>query len=411
MNRTYTVGQAEAAGRLEADLIDAEIERQQSALKAQERRDDLDYRLSRQFGELRYIDVGGSRRQNEEAAFRFFNWFVARLTPADTDVYARSLRFCKEHGLFKALNEGINEQGGALVPPEFDRVVVRLIEKFGVFRQYARIAPMASDVKTQARRTGGLTAVWATEGQTITDSTPSYDNIGLIAKKLAAMVLVTTEISEDSALLVADEIAAEVAQAFAEKEDQAGFNGDGSPTFGNITGVIPKLKGLSGTIANIAGLKVGTGNLFSEFVLQDFLDVAGLLPGYANLFAAWYCHSSFYFTTMLKVSPAAGGLTARDGSGRPVFLGYPVNFTQVMPRVDANSQIAALFGDLRLAAVLGDRRNRTLFADPFSLSATGNIRMRATERVDIVIGDVGNASATPADRVAGPIVGLISAAS
>jgi HK97 family phage major capsid protein len=97
--------------------------------------------------------------------------------------------------------------------------------------------------------------------------------------------------------------------------------------------------------------------------------------------------------------------------GRPLYLGYPVNFTQVMPKTDANSQIACLFGNLSLAAILGDRRNRTLFVDPYSLSTNDQIRVRAIERVDINFHSPGNATSVAADKAPGAIVGLISAAS
>jgi hypothetical protein len=42
---------------------------------------------------------------------------------------------------------------------------------------------------------------------------------------------------------------------------------------------------------------------------------------------------------------------------------------------------------------------------------TDTIYVKANEYVDIVVHDVGNYSATAADRVAGPIVGLITAGS
>lgn len=411
----YDPTPAGARRRLESDLINDEIERRQQAEKAERRRDDLDYRLNRQFGELKHIDVFESRRKNEELAYRFFNFAVTLMTPRDWEIHAKAVRFCRENGI-KALSEDTNPTGGALVPAEFDRMIVRLIEQFGVFRKYARQRLMTSDIKTQARRTGGLTANWIVEGGAITASEPTYDNLNLVAKKLATLTAVTSEINDDAAISIADEIAAEVAQAYAESEDQAGFNGDGSPTFGNITGVCPKLKGLSATIANIAGLKVAAGNTFAEFLLQDFIDVAGLLPAFADQFAGWFCHRSFYFGTMLRVALvgatnlAVGGVVSMGADGRPMFLGYPVNFTQVMPKADANSQIACLFGDLALAAILGDRRNRTLFADPYSLATSDQIRFRAIERVDINFHSPGNATAVAADKAPGPIVGLISAA-
>lgn len=369
-------------------------------------------------GNLKHINLYGNRHQDEELAYRFAQWWFATNLPGDSPLRAKAAIFCGENGIptVKALNEGINEQGGALVPPEFDNMLIRLLERFGVFRQYTRMNQMAGDTKMIPRRTGGITATWVGEGASITDSTPTYDNLQLVAKKLAARVIMSSEITEDSAVSIADQLAFEIATAFALAEDQAAFLGDASPTFGGITGIGPKLRGLDATIANIAGLFVAAGNLFSEFILKDFNGTVALLPQYADTAqTAWYCHRSFYFGVMQTLELAAGGNTIReiatgDRAARPLFLGYPVNFTQVMPRTDANSQIAAILGDLSLGTVMGDKRQRTLFTDPFSLSGNDQIAVRGTERIDINVHDVGNASATPGSRQPGSIVAIISAA-
>lgn len=370
-------------------------------------------------GYLKYIKTG-NRQQDEETAYRFAQWWYATAPFSPSPIKVKAAQFCEDNGIptMKALNEGLNEQGGALVPPEFDTMLIRLLETYGIFRQATRMNQMASDTKMTPRRTGGVTPFWVGERQTITQSQPAYDNVQLVAKKLACLVVMSSEISEDSAISIADQLAFEIGTAFALAEDQAGFIGDATSAYGGITGITPKLKGLDATIANIAGLFVATGNLFSEFVISDFINTVALLPQYADgNNTAWYCHRSFYFGTMQKLElTVPGGVTARetatgDRAPRPLFLGYPVQFTQVMPRTDANSQIPVVLGDLAMATMMGDRRQRTLFTDPYSLSASDQIQVRGTERVDINVFDVGNASATAALRVPGSVVGLISAAS
>lgn len=365
---------------------------------------------------LKYI-TGGTRQENEAIAHAFGQWFFATGLRQDSGLRAKAAQWCADNGIpTKTINEGTNDQGGALVPQIFDPTLIRLVETYGVFRKSAMYKPMSNETSTQPRRTAGITTYWVGEGQTITASNPTFDNVMLVAKKLAAVSVMSSEINEDSALSIADILAFEMAWGFALAEDSAGFLGDGTSTYGGITGVCPKLKGLSGTIANIAGLFVGTGNAYSELLLTDFEGTVGLLPQYADPRAEWYVHKGFFHTVMQRLELAAGGVTAReisdgDRRGRPLFLGYPVNFTQVMPRTEANSQVCALFGDLALAATFGDRRTRTMFTDPYSLSTKDQILVRSTERVDINIHDVGNASSSAGSRVPGPIVGLITAAS
>lgn len=368
---------------------------------------------------LRNIDVAASRQENEELAYKFFKWFCATSLPPNSDLQRNSLKFCEQNGLatIKALGESTNELGGSLVPSEFDPMLIRLIERFGLFRGFTRVVPMSAEVRIQPRRKDGVEAVWVGEGRQIAASDPEFDNVQLVAKKLAALTVISSEITEDAALSIADTLAFEIGYAFALAEDRAAFLGDATSTFGGITGICPKLKGLDGTIGNIAGLVIASGNLFSEFVMGDFIKVAALLPEYADgPNAGWYCHRSFYYGTVLPLILDANGAEAReimagDRRPRPMFLGYPVNFCQVMPKTDANSQIPILLGDIAMGSMLGDRRQRTIFTDPYSLSNFDQIQVRGTERIDINIFGVGNASATPSLREPGPIVGLISAAS
>ena len=111
---------------------------------------------------------------------------------------------------------------------------------------------------------------------------------------------------------------------------------------------------------------------------------------------------------------ASGGATALEaaqGRNAPMYLGYPVHYSQIMPRVEGNSQVCALFGDLSLAALFGDRRMTTIAMSEHLNFAEDEIAIRGTERFDINVHDVGNASGTASLRVAGPIVALITAAS
>ena len=348
-----------------------------------------------------------------ERAYRFGKWVQAG--PMKD---ARAAQFCQDHGIAvtRALSEGQNEYGGFLVPEEFGNDLIDLREQYGVFRQFAKVVPMASDTRTDPRRTGGLTAYFVNEGDAITASLDkSWDRVSLTAKKLACLARVSSELNEDSVISLGDDLAGEMAYAFANKEDECGFNGDGTSTYGGIVGVREKIKGLSGTIANIAGLQVGTGNAYSELVLADFEGVVALLPQYADTpNARWFVHRTFYYNVMLKLALAAGGVTKEEivnGQRIPTFLGYPVAVTQVMPKVEANSQVCAVLGDLALAASLGSRRDVSIAMSEHSRFGYDQIEFRGTQRFDINVHSVGNASATAGSRVAGPIVGLITAAS
>jgi HK97 family phage major capsid protein len=355
-----------------------------------------------------------------ERAYRFGQWFLAargiEANKSDRGIFARATKFCAENGIVldRAMSEGVNESGGFTVPQEFGNDLIDLREMYGVFRRNAKMVPMASDTRSDPRRTGGLTAYFEGEGDAITASDKGWDRVSLTAKKLAVLGRYSSELNEDSIINMADDLAGEIAYAFALKEDQCGFIGDATSTYGGIIGVAAKLLALSGTIANIAGLQVASGNAYSEVVLTDFLATMGRLPVYADTpNAKWYMHKSVYWNVAAKLVTAAGGVTAAELEGKrgERLLGYPVEFVQVMPSVEANSQVMALFGDLALAASFGSRRDTTIAISEHSRFANDQLEIRGTERFDINVHDVGNASATAGLRVPGPIVGLITAAS
>lgn len=342
-------------------------------------------------------------------AYAFGMWFKATLKDE------KATEWCKEHGIEVKLHaEGVNSAGGYLVPHQFENMLIDLREEYGVFRRNAKIVPMTSDTRSDPRRTGGLTAYPIGEGATITESTKGWDRVNLTAKKIGTLAKVTSELSEDAVINVADDLAGEIAYAFAKYEDDAGFIGDGTSTYSRIVGVAPSLLALSATRANIAGLVVGTGNLFSELLLGDFNAVKARLPQYAfRRGPKWYASQAFYYGVMEKLAVAAGGVTEQGiaaGAGTPRFLGFPVEIAQSMPQVDANDQVACLFGVLSLAARFGDRRQTTIALSEHTNFAEDELVIRGTQRFDINVHDVGNAHATAASRVPGPIVGLLMAA-
>lgn len=346
-----------------------------------------------------------------KAAYDFGMWFLGGVVGNQ-----KAAQYCQKNGIqLKAHTEGTNETGGFLVPDQFMTDLIVLREQYGVFRRYARVVPMASESVLRPRRKTGLTYYWVGESQTITESTKNWDRVRLTAKKLGVLAKISSELSEDSVIDLANDVIDEIAYQFSLAEDEAGFNGDGTSAYGGIVGVREKLKGLSATIADIAGLVVGAGNAYSELTRANFRSVVGKLPAYADgMGARWFVHKTFYEEVMQALAESTSGTTAteiREGNRTPIFMGYPVVFSQVMPKVEANSQVCAVLGDLRFAAMLGDRRQIAVAVSEHANFETDELTLRGTQRIDINVHDVGNASSTASARVPGPVVGLITAAS
>lgn len=336
--------------------------------------------------------------------------------------------FCQRHSIplidgfgeevvTKTSRENLNTSSGFLVPDEFQNDLIDLREKYGVFRQSARIVPMAADTRSDPRRINGLNAYFVGESTAAQTSDKTWDRVRLTAKKLMVLTKYSNELNEDAVLNIGDDLAGEIAYAFALKEDQCGFLGDGTSGYGGITGITTALRLVDPTIANIEGLTVasgtGYGSSFGSITLSDFNKVVATLPEYADVpgDTRWYCSKFFWASVMQKLAAAAGGNRVADIAGLPMektFLGYPVTIAQVMPKTSAINQVCCIFGNLRLGARLGDRRITTIQMSQHALNAfeQDELVIRGTERFDIVVHDVGNNQGT-----AGPIVGLITGAS
>ena len=298
----------------------------------------------------------------------------------------------------KAHGETNNSLGGFLVPDELEQAIIDLRAQFGKFRANTRVLNMSRDTLLINRIAGGLTASFVGEGSSISETDASFDQVSLVARKAATLTKYSRELAEDSVVNLGDFLAGEVARAFANTEDEAGFNGDGSSSNGGIVG----LKNAVGS----AGIKTqGTGNTFAQLALGDLTGTVGLAPEFvfSQGTPKWYMSTQFYHTVVLDILGDAGGNTNQslaNGVGAPSLFGYEVVLTDVMPKATATATICAYFGALELGATLGDRRPTEIAVSEDRFFEADQIGVRGTTRFDINCHDVGDSSA------AGAIVAL-----
>ena len=342
-------------------------------------------------------------------AFRFGMWCAALMGKGFAQEY------CSAHDLpfihTKAGHEeGTDSLGGALVLPEFSTDIINLREMYGVFRANAYIVPMGSDTKLTPRMTGGLTAYFPGEANSITESETGFDQVQLVARKIAALTRRSNELEADAIINFGDMLAGEIAYAFAQKEDECGFIGDGTSTYGGIIGLIPKIDSLHATPTNVAGISVASSSSWTSITDADMMSLLGKLPEYAETpNAKFYCSKPFWATVMERLARAAGGATTESRQDRPpakMYGGYEVVVTQTMARVEAASANLCLFGDIGLASKFGDRAMLDVAMSDSASDTFENdqVMVRGTSRFDIVVHDVGNASTATTSQEAGPIV-------
>lgn len=310
----------------------------------------------------------------------------------------------------KAMGEDVLTTGGVLVPTELIPNIILLIEKYGVYRRNVLEYPMASDSALAPKLSSGLAVYCPGAGVAPSLSDAAFKGVGLTAKKWMTLTALDSELNEDAAIAIGELVGFLIGQAFAQKEDEVGFLGDGTSTYFGHTGIAGALRAVDATIGNIKSLVVAAGNNYSEIILANFETLLGTVPDYAdNGDLKWYCSRKFYYTVMIKLAMAAGGANATEilsgsVSREKTFLGYPLEFTQAMPKTEANDQVCVLLANLKLGAYLGDRRKLTIDRSTEAYFTTDQIGIRGTERVAFTVHGVGDTTD------AGPICGLIMAA-
>jgi HK97 family phage major capsid protein len=154
--------------------------------------------------------------------------------------------------ILKALNEATDSAGAYIVPDEFSRRLLGLVQQKAVTMQDLDVRKMASDVMYIPKVTKGTTAYWPGELGTITASDVAFGRITLTAKKIAALTEASSELLEDNNVAVADLLVEQMAQDIGLELDREIYEGTG----GVFTGLID-----TGSITNAVDAAGNTNTL------------------------------------------------------------------------------------------------------------------------------------------------------
>lgn len=294
-----------------------------------------------------------------------------------------------ENGYYtKGQNETTDADGGYLVPQILAREVIFLRDKFGVMRQNARVMGMSSDNLNVPKNSASTTAYWTSENTNITPSQITFQNVQVLAKKLAIITQVSSELNEDSIVDVGSALAEDMAYVMAYNEDLATFLGDGTATYGGITGVWHALASVNG--GNNAGYIYTAGNAVANWnntTLADLRKLTSAIPQYADTAdAKFYMNRAFFQQVVCNDLDALNGngffdLTAAPGPN-PTLFGYPVVYTQVMsndPTPAADTPLA-FFGNLKTGSIMGSRRDLRIQVSDQVGFISDSLYFKATER-------------------------------
>ena len=264
------------------------------------------------------------------------------------------------------LQEGVDADGGYLVPEEYDRRLIQTLSEENIMRRLGHVITTSGEHKINIAATKPA-AAWIEEGGALQFSDATFAQILLDAHKLHVAIKVTEELLYDSAFNLESYIIEQFGKALANAEEDAFINGTG---VGQPLGLFAEVGGghVAGTLS--AALKAD--------------DVLGLIYELKRPYRknAKFIMNDQTVAALRKLKDNNGAYLWQPSlqAGEPDRLfGYEVYTSPYVPTIAAGKPVIA-FGDFSYYNI-GDRGTRS-FAELKELYAgNGMVGFVAKERV------------------------------
>lgn len=260
------------------------------------------------------------------------------------------------------LQEGVDADGGYLVPEEYDSRLIDVLTEENIMRSLGHTITTSGEHKINIAATKPA-AAWIEEGGALTFGDATFSQILLDAHKLHVAIKVTEELLYDNAFGLENYIITQFGKALANAEEDAFFNGDGS---GKPTGLFAATGG--GTVA---------GTLSAAIKSDDMLDLVYALKRPYRKNASFIMNDKT-LAQLRKLKDNNGAYIWQPSyqAGEPdKVLGYAVHTSAYAP------ENAIAFGDYSYYNI-GDRGTRSFKQLNELFAGNGMIGYVAKERVD-----------------------------
>ena len=260
------------------------------------------------------------------------------------------------------LQEGVDADGGYLVPEEYDHRLIDVLTEENIMRGIATKITTSGEHKINIAATKPA-AAWIEEGEALSFGDATFEQKILDAHKLHVAIKITEELLYDNAFGLENYIITEFGKALANAEEDAFLNGDG---VGKPTGIFDKTKG---------GESIGT--LSAALKSDDILDLIYKLKRPYRKNASFIMNDA----TLAQIRKL------KDNNGQYLWqpsyqanepdkiLGYNIRTSAFAPTD------AIAFGDYKYYNI-GDRGSRSFKQLNELFAGNGMIGYVAKERVD-----------------------------
>jgi HK97 family phage major capsid protein len=288
-----------------------------------------------------------------------------------SDQYAKDMLTAMRtnfHQVSDILQEGVDADGGYLVPEEWDSRLIDVLNEENIMRGLATQITTSGEHKINIAG-AKPTAAWIEEGGALQFTDAKFGQKILDAHKLHVAVKVTEELLYDSMFDLASYITTQFGIAIANAEEDAFLNGDGK---GKPTGLFDETNG--GTVAKtLTGTKLST---------DDVLDLVYALKRPYRKKASFIMNDQT-LAALRKLKDNNGAYIWQPSyqAGEPDrLLGYAVHTSAFAPELAAGKPVMA-FGDYSYYNI-GDRGTRSMQELRELFAGNGMIGYVAKERVD-----------------------------
>lgn len=269
--------------------------------------------------------------------------------------------------LSNVLREGVDSEGGYLVPDEYENTLVEALSGECVIRNYAHVFTTSNGSHKIPVVASKGEASWIDENGSYPESDDSFSQEQIDAHKLGTIIKVSEELLNDSAFNLEAYFEREFARRIANKEEEAFISGNG----------VAKPVG----ILNRAEVGVTTASA-SAITADEIMDLFYSLKGAYRRNAIWILNDETV-KAIRKLKDGSGQYLWQPGlrEGEPdLLLGKPLKTVSYMPTVAAEAK-PIIFGDLSYYWI-GDRKGITFKRLNERYADQGQVGFLTSKRLD-----------------------------
>ena len=269
-----------------------------------------------------------------------------------------------------ALQEGVDSEGGYLVPDEYEHTLVQGLEEGNIIRNHAKVITTSSGSHKIPVVASKGSAAWIDEEGQYTESDDVFGQVQLDAHKVGTIIKVSQELLADSAFDLESYFTSEFTRRIGTKEEEAFLVGNGNhkPT---------------GLLSETGGAQIGvTAASATAITADEVIDLFYSLAAPYRKNAIWILNDATV-KAIRKLKDSSGQYlwqpALKDGEFDTI-LGKRYFTSAYMPAMSAGAK-TILFGDLSYYWI-GDRQGITFQRLNERFADYGQVGFLASKRLD-----------------------------